>query len=158
MNGNILIWIVLLISSFISASNKISTKWILNNKVDPIVLYILSIGFYLIGDIIIIILNYKKLNKFKTDLKKLDFKHLIPIILFPIITVIVSFFYLKILENNNITLLSPTRSIIIIVLTIVFGFFFLSEKIDEIMIISIMFMVIGVSLLIYKGFCDSKNN
>tara|TARA_B110000238_G_C15808735_1_gene303381 strand:- start:35 stop:505 length:471 start_codon:yes stop_codon:yes gene_type:complete len=150
-------WAILIGSAMFSAGGAVASKWILNNDVNPCTLFILLNIFYTIGACIVFLFCKNNITNLMYDIKhRIKWQHWIALVLMPIGAVALSYLFLKILRGNKVSILSPTRSIIALTLTILLGMWLLSEKILFIEGCALSAMIFGLLLLIYSAWANGN--
>ncbi len=151
------VWLILFTSSFIIAIRSIISKWLLNKKISSSTIFLITNIFYLITAFIVFVFIKDGFKKFKEDVKeKMGLKQWLSISIASILTIVFGYLFLKSLDNREISILSPTRSILIIILIIIFGIFFLSEKITMLGWLALFLMITGFIVMIYNTY-KNKN-
>jgi len=153
MNNKILIWIIVILSAFFSASIWIVSKWLLTENIAISSVFLLTQILYAITAFLIFLGCNDRFELLSKDFKEnIKIKHLLAIITFSICASLFVFLFLQILKNNdNVAVLSPSRLIMTVIFMVFGSILVLSEEINKTTCVALSFMVIGVIIMIYNS-------
>ena len=114
---------------------------------------LMIVNHFVISSIMITYLMYLLyLGKFDSKcIKKLDRTDIIYLLFGALTTVIASLSLLKLLREHDASFIIPSIQPMVIVLTIIIGYFVFKEKVNIIKIVGILSIVLGLLLLNYSN-------
>ena len=123
-------------------------------KISSVEFYCIEYLFYMIPIIIYFIYLYNKNHL--SCFKKIDRKDILYFILIITTGTIGGLTFAQLLKQNNASYVVPSVQPLIIIFTLISGYFIFMEKINRYQILGTLFVIAGIILINFKKFFHSK--
>lgn len=152
-----LAWVLIFFIAAAFASRWVLSKWVLNDKVSPHTVYLLSTGCYFVGAVAAIASVAAVSGSMRSSLASdiahtMDWRHWVILCGFPIVFAIAGYLVVYILSTMNVSVLYPVYNALMLFLTILCSFLFLKEQVTVLLSVGLTAIFVGLGMIVANSY------
>lgn len=153
MSDGFWVWGALVATAFFSAAGSVSAKYLLREKIHVDTVYSLrNAAFAVSAGVIVFMSGRESWAKVHDDVTtRMSLRHWALLLLLPLCMSFTGFWFLYAIKARKISVLSPTRTAMAVLLTIIGGALLLREKLNRYQWVAMSLMLLGFVLLVFSA-------